>query len=85
MGWFSKKPCAVCTAKDQHIASLNDQIADLRRLALPPSPETLLTPIARETNLILNPDTNHADISQVEYEAAALLSGNWDNYAVDVS
>lgn len=82
--WFSPKPCAVCQEKDRRIADLYNQIADLRRLAIPPTAQDLLTPSARETDLILNPDVDTASIQDAEYEAAALLSGTYDHAHVDL-
>lgn len=59
-------------------------MASLRRLVVPPTPQETLTPAAREADLILNPDTNAVDIQEAHYEAASLMSGNYDNWQIDV-
>lgn len=85
MSWFSKKPCAVCAEKDARIADLREQISDLRRMALMPSPTELLTPSQREADLVLSPDENHVALREAQYEAASVMSGNFENFQIEVS
>lgn len=84
MSWFAKKPCAACAARDSHLESLKSEVASLRRLVVPPASQETLTPAAREADLILNPDDNHTGISDAEYEAASIMSGNHERWQVEV-
>ena len=85
MGFFSKKPCIACQAKDLHLESLRAEVESLRRLVIPPSAAELLTPAKREADLVLSPDENHLALQDAQYEAASIMSGNHEHYQIDVS
>lgn len=77
--------CKSCAAHRDHIQSLKDQIADLRRLALPQNqmlPEVLVdldSPALEGTDLSQEPiaPLNQEEQRLIDQEAAALLSGTY--------
>ncbi len=77
--------CRVCEEKDKRIADLAEQVEFLRRLALPPRPDSASLPLVElEANAILNGssdpilvDPTSQSQEEIDSEAARLLSGQY--------